>query len=125
MRDGGISLLVVDTPENLSLLRDKLGVGEPMHIDNLISNVSQVEDLVFYTPFHDGRTLAEQYITSFNIRRAVIAIGDKVTVHGRDLGWMKAVVAAKATPAPNQCVRHGIAIPEERDDPWQDLGYTR
>ena len=124
MKDGGISLLVVDTPENLSKLTKKLGIGQPMHIDNLISNVSQVEDLVFYTPFHDGRTLAEQYITSFNIRRAAIAIGDKITVHGRDLGWMKAVVAT-AAPEPHQRVCQGITIPEERDDPWEDLGYRR
>lgn len=137
----GISLIIVDNEDNVEVLLQRLNVVDAVPLSTLYDNVDKVEDLVFYHVMKTSQEEAERFAYCYNLRRALLWVDGHVHAHGGDLNWVKAslfrIEPARPIPVPEVQVAVDKALPagfstlpsfqapEERDDPYADLGYRR
>lgn len=135
----GISLVMYDDPAALPEVLKRLHVSRGVALDQMINHLDTLYDEVFTVHYQDVAQ-AERLLSAYNTRRAVIVHQGKMNVYGRDLGWAKACVASgKITPTPDPAgdlnraldkvmgqLPEGIVVADEdRDDPYESLGYAR
>lgn len=135
----GISLVMYDDPAALPEVLKRLQVARGVPLDDMMNHLDTLYDEVF-TVHYQNVVQAKRLLSAYNTRRAVIVHQGKMNVYGRDLGWAKACVAGgKITPIPDPAgdlnraldkvmgqMPQGIAIPDDdRDDPYESLGYAR
>lgn len=136
MRGEGISLILVDNESEVGRVVKLLGVTHTAPLDDMIKHLDQMYEIAFVKVFDGTLRHAESYLHAYNIRRAIMVHSGKVQAFGRDLGWLQAslqsrkpVVEKGVLPEPvlkfASKAAEGFSQPEEKDDPYIDLGYAR
>jgi hypothetical protein len=137
MMSQGISLILVDDENEIPSLLPLLHIDNVVALDDMINHLDTLYDEVFYVLFTGPESAAEKYLHMYNVRRAIVVHSGKAKAHGRDLTWIKAVlgnskreVVRGVLPEPKLNLGFldrsgGFSQPEEKDDPYAELGYRR
>lgn len=135
MLSEGISLIIVDDEQEIARVLQLLGVDEAVPLRDMVNVLDRMYDVVFFEVFEGSMSNAEKYLHAYNVRRAIVVHEGRAKAFGRDLNWIKQSLQCKA-----RLVEEGILPPpqmkfvqqppcwqqpEEKDDPYADLGYGR
>lgn len=123
MKEHGINLIVADSAEEIENLRVILGVGAVSSLKSFEQMIFVDPDTVFFSILR-SKSEMEKLFGFFTVKRGVMSYGGHRDLVGFNIDWTKKILAGNK-PQPE--VRKPIEIPqpEEKDDPYVDLGYHR
>ena len=122
MKEHGINLIVADSAEEIENLRKILGVTSVSALKSLEQMVFVDPDTVFFSVLRTKKEM-EKLFGFFTVKRGVMSYGGHRDLVGFNVDWVKKILASKkSAELPKPIV---IPQPEEKDDPYTDLGYRR
>lgn len=123
----GINLILTDSLDSVKALCDALSVQTAHPLTELLDRCMQEPDAVYYIV---GDSL-EQLTTlskNFNIRKGVIFFEGRKHFLGYNREWMTKVLVMRDLDnaiSATSPVKITVPAPEDRDDPFEALGYVR
>lgn len=122
MKEHGINLIVADSAEEIENIREILGIGSVSALKSIEQMIFIDPDTVFYSILRTKSEM-EKLFGFFSVKRGVMSYSGHRDLVGFNVDWAKRILAGKkAVEAPKPIE---IVQPEEKDDPYADLGYRR
>lgn len=126
--EDGISIILADSYDEVKRLLGVVNAQEAFPLSRLSELCYTHPEAVYYDSRKDVNHL-ETIAKQFKIRRGVISVDGKAEFLGFNVDWMTKVLADKKVadiePAPIRRPVLELACMEEKDDPYEDLGYSR
>jgi len=126
MRNVGINLILADSMSAVDAIAVELDIEEVYPVEELIQTYRTSPHATYFA-LGDSVPELEQLATYFTVRRGVIRVDGKDKFLGSNVDWMtKLLVKTSKTAAAEkvQTIR-SFTVPEEKDDPFEELGYAR
>lgn len=121
MKEHGISLIIADSMEEINSIRLALGVGEVSALKSFEQMIFIDPNAVFYAVFRSKREM-EQLAQYFTVKRGVISYNGHRELIGFNVDWVKKLLTAPKERVLDS-VPVGIPMEEERESPFESLGY--
>ena len=122
MKEHGINLIVADSAEEIENLRQILGVSSVSALKSMEQMIFVDPDTVFFSVLRTKQEM-EKLFSFFTVKRGVMSYGGHRDLVGFNVDWVKKILASKKSAEPPKQIV--IPQPEEKDDPYADLGYRR
>ncbi len=126
MRNFGINLILTDSMAEVEAIAKALDLVEVYPLDELTQHCLTNPDATYFQ-LGDQVQQLEQLAAYFTVRRGVIRVQGKDKFLGTNVDWMTKLLVRTTHTAAKQVVQpiRTFSIQEEKDDPFQDLGYAR
>ena len=130
----GINIVLADNDDEVKRVLDILQVTEAFPLSQLPELCLRYPEAVYYEVMAEEARI-HQLLQYLHVRRGVISIKGKRSFEGFNVDWMGKILAASdldraikaAQPEPPKLPKPVLVVSndEDREDPYQTLGYRR
>lgn len=117
-RSIGINIILADSIDEVNSIAHAIGNPSIFKFKSFEQMCLIDPDAVYYALLSTSEQMYE-FIKFFNVRRGVVSSNGRRDMLGYNVDWMKKLIKAPVAKIPPK----GFQIPEDREDPYQSLGY--